>query len=74
MTAATTNPASAAAVGPVRLPAHLLDATVDESALRRFLAGLPGVDPVGVEQRSARNDQESDSIRSMSTRPSVKRG
>jgi deoxyribose-phosphate aldolase len=26
---------------------------VDESALRRFLAGLPGVDPVGVEQRSA---------------------
>jgi len=38
---------------PVRLPTHLLDATVDESALRRFLAGLPGVDPVGVEQRSA---------------------
>lgn len=46
MTAATTNPT-------VRLPAHLLDATVDESALRRFLAGLPGVDPVGLERRSA---------------------
>lgn len=38
---------------PAPLPAHLLDATVDEAALRRFLAGLPGVDPVGVEQRSA---------------------
>ena len=37
----------------VRLPAHLLDATSDESALRRFLFGLPGVDPVGIEQRAA---------------------
>ncbi|RIJ77510.1 deoxyribose-phosphate aldolase [Nakamurella silvestris] len=35
------------------LPAHLADATVDESSLKRFLAGLPGVDPVGLEQRSA---------------------
>jgi deoxyribose-phosphate aldolase len=42
-------------MGPVtmRLPPHLLDATVDESTLRRFLRGLPGVDPVGVEQRAA---------------------
>ncbi len=35
------------------LPAHLTDATVDAASLRRFLHGLPGVDPVGVEQRSA---------------------
>ncbi len=35
------------------LPAHLADATVDEASLRRFLHGLPGVDPVGLEQRSA---------------------
>ena len=31
----------------------LVDATADETALRRFLGGLPGVDPVGVEQRAA---------------------
>ena len=37
----------------VRLPAHLLDAAADETSLRRFLRGLPGVDPVGVEQRAA---------------------
>lgn len=35
------------------LPAHLVGAVVDEAALRRFLHGLPGVDPVGVEARSA---------------------
>ncbi len=35
------------------LPAHLSDAIVDESSLRRFLFGLPGVDPVGIEQRAA---------------------
>jgi deoxyribose-phosphate aldolase len=35
------------------LSAHLGDATVDETSLRRFLLGLPGVDPVGIEQRAA---------------------
>jgi hypothetical protein len=35
------------------LPAHLADAVADEAALRRFLHGLPGVDPVGVEARAA---------------------
>lgn len=34
-------------------PAHLADVTRDESSLRRFLHGLPGVDPVGVEARAA---------------------
>jgi deoxyribose-phosphate aldolase len=41
----------AAAIMP--LLAHLADATADESSLRRFLLGLPGVDPVGIEQRAA---------------------
>jgi deoxyribose-phosphate aldolase len=41
----------AAAIMP--LPAHLADATADESSLRRFLLGLAGVDPVGIEQRAA---------------------
>jgi deoxyribose-phosphate aldolase len=36
-----------------QLPVHLADATADESSLRRFLFGLPGVDPVGIEQRAA---------------------
>ena len=36
-----------------RLPAHLADATTDDASLRRFLFGLPGVDPVGIEQRAA---------------------
>jgi deoxyribose-phosphate aldolase len=36
-----------------QLPVHLGDATADESSLRRFLFGLPGVDPVGIEQRAA---------------------
>src|ERR1700712_1295800 len=35
------------------LPAHLEDVTTDESSLKRFLHGLPGVDAVGVEQRAA---------------------
>jgi len=35
------------------LPAHLAGAVADEAALRRFLHGLPGVDPVGVEARAA---------------------
>jgi deoxyribose-phosphate aldolase len=35
------------------LPAELTDAIRDDSALRRFLQGLPGVDQVGVEQRAA---------------------
>jgi deoxyribose-phosphate aldolase len=37
----------------VRLTTNLADATADESSLRRFLFGLPAVDPVGVEQRAA---------------------
>lgn len=35
------------------LDATLTDATADEAALRRFLHGLPGIDPVGLEARSA---------------------
>ena len=35
------------------LPPHLRDVATDEASLRRFLHGLPGVDPVGVEQRAA---------------------
>src|SRR5664279_3188079 len=38
---------------PAALPPHLRDVAADESSLRRFLQGLPGVDPVGVEQRAA---------------------
>jgi deoxyribose-phosphate aldolase len=41
----------AAATTPV--PTHLADAAADETSLRRFLLGLPGVDPVGIEQRAA---------------------
>ena len=37
----------------VPLPAHLEDAVRNETSLRRFLDGLPGVDPVGIEQRAA---------------------
>jgi deoxyribose-phosphate aldolase len=37
----------------VELLAQLTDATADEASLRRFLFGLPGVDPVGVEHRAA---------------------
>ncbi|TCP49308.1 deoxyribose-phosphate aldolase [Tamaricihabitans halophyticus] len=35
------------------LPAELTEATRDDTALRRFLHGLPGVDQVGVEQRAS---------------------
>ncbi|HEX4723339.1 MAG TPA: deoxyribose-phosphate aldolase [Pseudonocardiaceae bacterium] len=35
------------------LPPDLAEVTRDESTLRRFLHGLPGVDQVGVEQRAA---------------------
>jgi deoxyribose-phosphate aldolase len=35
------------------LPGDLAEITRDESTLRRFLHGLPGVDKVGVEQRAA---------------------
>lgn len=52
-TASATALGAAAAHDPILLPAHLADAVVDESSLRRFLHGLPGVDPVGVESRSA---------------------
>ncbi len=42
-------------IAPIRppLPAHLADAVADETSLRRFLHGLPGVDPVGLEARAA---------------------
>jgi deoxyribose-phosphate aldolase len=38
---------------PSPLPPELVDATRDDTSLRRFLHGLPGVDQVGVEQRAA---------------------
>ena len=38
---------------PPGLPSDLHEATRDETSLRRFLHGLPGVDQVGVEQRAA---------------------
>jgi deoxyribose-phosphate aldolase len=38
---------------PSALPADLAEVTRDESTLRRFLSGLPGVDQVGAEQRAA---------------------
>ena len=38
---------------PAAIPPEFADATRDETALRRFLHGLPGVDQVGVEQRAA---------------------
>ena len=41
------------AAATTSLPAHLADATADETSLRRFLLGLPGVDPVGLEMRAA---------------------
>src|SRR6202008_3447677 len=34
-------------------PASLADVTASDGALRRFLHGLPGVDPVGLEGRAA---------------------
>jgi deoxyribose-phosphate aldolase len=35
------------------LPGALADVTASESSLRRFLAGLPGVDQVGAEERAS---------------------
>ncbi len=51
--ASTKNLAPRSAAATMTLPPHLADAGADEAALRRFLFGLPGVDPVGVEQRAA---------------------
>jgi len=51
--ASTKNLAPRSAAATMTLPPHLADASADEAALRRFLFGLPGVDPVGVEQRAA---------------------
>ena len=39
---------------PLVLPALLRDATNSDSALKKFLNGLSGVDKVGVEERVAR--------------------
>ena len=52
MSTAARGRSSAGELAPV-LPPNLRDVATDESSLRRFLHGLPGVDPVGVEQRSA---------------------
>ncbi len=41
------------ATEPVGARHPLADVTADETSLRRFLSGLPGVDPVGIEQRAA---------------------
>ena len=51
--ASTKNLASRSAAATMTLPPHLADASSDEASLRRFLFGLPGVDPVGLEQRAA---------------------
>jgi deoxyribose-phosphate aldolase len=45
--ASTKNLAPRSAAATMTLPPHLADAGADEAALRRFLFGLPGVDPVG---------------------------
>ncbi len=52
MTSALTDPTEAPGSADA-LPSWTADVTRDESSLRRFLAGLPGVDPVGIEQRAA---------------------
>ncbi|WP_461110715.1 deoxyribose-phosphate aldolase [Streptomyces calidiresistens] len=53
----TAPPPEARAGDPTRLPATgtaaLSDATASDTALRRFLHGLPGVDAVGLEARAA---------------------
>jgi deoxyribose-phosphate aldolase len=51
--ASTKSLKAAVSAATVKLPAHLTDATADDAGLRRFLFGLPGVDPVGVEYRAA---------------------
>lgn len=52
MSTAATQGSPTGDTAPV-LPPHLRDVATDEASLRRFLHGLPGVDPVGVEQRAA---------------------
>ena len=52
MSAAPTREQDPATAEPL-LPTHLAAATADDASLRRFLFGLPGVDPVGLEQRAA---------------------
>src|SRR3978361_969354 len=42
-----------ATLSPLGDVAAVLDATRDETSLRRFLHGLPGVDQVGAEARAA---------------------
>jgi deoxyribose-phosphate aldolase len=42
-----------ATVPAPRSAPELVDATRDDASLRRFLHGLPGVDQVGLERRSA---------------------
>jgi deoxyribose-phosphate aldolase len=49
----TSTPRSTGTAGGVGLPPAFADAVRDETSLRRFLHGLPGVDAVGVEQRAA---------------------
>src|SRR5579859_4754530 len=44
---------AAPSTAPFGLPSELVDVTRDDSSLRRFLHGLPGVDQVGVEGRAA---------------------
>jgi deoxyribose-phosphate aldolase len=53
MAAPTTTPPAPPPPDHATLPADLAEVTRDESTLRRFLSGLPGVDQVGVEQRAA---------------------
>ncbi|HEY9291730.1 MAG TPA: deoxyribose-phosphate aldolase [Microlunatus sp.] len=48
MASTVIHPASSA-----RPPAPFADVVADQSSLRRFLDGLPGVDPVALEQRAA---------------------
>jgi deoxyribose-phosphate aldolase len=52
MSTAAAHPVVTGELAP-ELPPHLRDVATGEASLRRFLHGLPGVDPVGVEQRSA---------------------
>ena len=53
MAAVTRDVDPTAATSVPLLPTHLAAATADDASLRRFLLGLPGVDPVGLEQRAA---------------------
>lgn len=46
-------PSTPPPVAPGGPPAPLADVTASDASLRRFLHGLPGVDPVGLEARAA---------------------